>query len=372
MLTLEVADSLESLESLQADWNELLERCSDATIFQTWEWAYSWRRHFDQDARPMVLAVRDSGKLIGLAPLEIVIMTGGFRCLRLMATDSSDYMNFLLDDQMADQTLSIIADWLETHLQLWDVMDLHQIPESSLLLRPGVFGGNGRLVARKLAQETCHFISLPSTWDSFLATLGTNTRRDVRANERAIFKNFESVEVRQAEGPLIDEFMNAFFTLHSKRWEDRGEAGLVADQRMRDFCLEVSHRTAKEGRLALFGLRLNDEIEAVWFGFSLRDKAYPYLGGFNSEPEFRKFSLGATLMAFAVRNAIEAGFAEYDLLRGEETYKARWNAQLRRCYRLIVRHDGARSCVASWSLLIQRSIGHRTRSIVYKALSLFR
>ena len=61
---------------------------------------------------------------------------------------------------------------------------------------------------------------------------------------------------------------------------------------------------------------------AAWYGWRLGERYSYYLAGF--EPRWSDASVGLLLLAHTVREAIEEGAVEYDLLLGEEAYKQRF------------------------------------------------
>src|SRR5438105_4444855 len=63
--------SEEMFDGLQSEWNRLLDRSSSDTVFLRWEWIHTWWTLFKAERRFYALAVRDQGRLVGIAPLYI-------------------------------------------------------------------------------------------------------------------------------------------------------------------------------------------------------------------------------------------------------------------------------------------------------------
>ncbi len=61
---------------------------------------------------------------------------------------------------------------------------------------------------------------------------------------------------------------------------------------------------------------------AAWYGWHVGDRFSYYQAGF--EPAWSRYSVGFLLLAETVREAIAEGAAEYDLLVGDEAFKARF------------------------------------------------
>jgi CelD/BcsL family acetyltransferase involved in cellulose biosynthesis len=79
------------------------------------------------------------------------------------------------------------------------------------------------------------------------------------------------------------------------------------------------------GLLRLNVLRLDGRAVAVYYGFTHRERAYYYLGGF--DPEFSALSPGTLAVAYAIEQALAEGVKTFDFLRGDERYKYLWGAE---------------------------------------------
>ena len=63
----------------------------------------------------------------------------------------------------------------------------------------------------------------------------------------------------------------------------------------------------------------------MFYGFAHHDTVYYYLSGY--DPDLEKISIGNTLVAHAVDEAIRDGAKVFDFLRGAEEYKYAWGAK---------------------------------------------
>src|SRR3546814_3057622 len=64
------AATLQQLEGLRADWQDLWSRDPTATPFQAPEWLISWWRHLG-GGELLPVDTRRDGRLVGLAPLSV-------------------------------------------------------------------------------------------------------------------------------------------------------------------------------------------------------------------------------------------------------------------------------------------------------------
>ena len=70
-MRVELIDDTERFRALRQEWDELLEQSAADCLFLTWEWLYPWWTHCADGRKLCLLAVRDGGDLIGVAPLAV-------------------------------------------------------------------------------------------------------------------------------------------------------------------------------------------------------------------------------------------------------------------------------------------------------------
>lgn len=364
MLEVLEINRLSELEALCPEWEDLLERSRNATIFQTPEWLFNYIR-FYKHGRPFILTVRDHGKLVALALLEIVSMYGvPFKRLQFMGTGATDYLDFILDQASEESALEALFNHLAQISSRWEIIDLQQIPQNSPSLPAWQrFQAPAGIEQNQLEQEDCPILPLPSSWDGFLAGLGKKTRWNIGYYERIARRDFE-YQIGPLSAEEIQEGMTALFTLHAARWRRRRLPGVLTGVKRQKFHRAVAAAFMKKGWLRLYALRLNGEIQAILYCFSYRGKGYYYLGGF--EPALSKYSLGTVLTAYAIRDSIESGLTEFDFLRGKEPYKARWTRESRMNYRILLRKKALRSRMAERIIHGEIRIEHSFKEAMYK------
>jgi CelD/BcsL family acetyltransferase involved in cellulose biosynthesis len=181
--------------------------------------------------------------------------------------------------------------------------------------------------------NTCPFIRLEGhTWESYLATLGSEHRYSFKRKWKRLQQDFA---VRLEEVTTEEQCLDAVslvIKLHNLRWQDRGGSDAFCSEAMAKFHREWAELALKRGWLRLFVLRLNDKPAACLYGFCYRQVFYFYQSGF--DPAFANYGVGLVTMGLAIKNALEAGATEYDLLHGDERYKSHWSHNSRDIGRL--------------------------------------
>jgi CelD/BcsL family acetyltransferase involved in cellulose biosynthesis len=181
------------------------------------------------------------------------------------------------------------------------------------------------------------------TWDSYLATLGSEHRYNFRRRLRQLTKRFDVrfEPVRQEEQRRTA--LERLVALHNLRWQTHGWSNAFCSPALLSFHEEISRLALRNGWLRLFTLWLDNEPAASLYGFLYKGVFYFYQSGF--DPRYASHSVGLITMGLAIQNAIEEGAEEYDLLHGAEPYKFHWAHEARELVRLELYPSGARGTV---------------------------
>jgi CelD/BcsL family acetyltransferase involved in cellulose biosynthesis len=316
----------ETLTTLRAEWDALLEGCPQATIFQSWEWNEAWWHTLGQRQQLFVLQARECGQLVGLAPFCIRRVSGTpLRRLTFLGTGVSDNLDVLAVPERVQEVCTAFLAYLDAS-QAYDLADWHELQPLALLRQVLVNGPPPRAewTCRWQLQEPCLTIALPSTWETYVAQLG-KLRRNLGYYRRLLKRRCASVEFRLAAQEELGEAMEALFALHQQRWQMRQLSGHLGSRPIQAFHRQVADRFQARGWLRLYLARVQGRIIGVEYGWRFRDRYASYLGGF--DPAWEGFRVGTLLIGEAIRQAIIEGCPIFDWLRGSEPHKVAWGAR---------------------------------------------
>jgi CelD/BcsL family acetyltransferase involved in cellulose biosynthesis len=329
MLTCSSPELVEDLEALRPQWDRLWREDPQATPFQSPQWLLPWWKHLGQ-GRLRTLTLRDEdGRLVGLAPLYLHTDAAGRRHLFPIGIGTTDYLGLLArpgkQREVAAAAWERVAGWDE-----WDVFVFPQLRRGAALLElaPDVVQGEPNPVL-DLSAGTA---SIPK---ATRANLRTCRNRAARVG---------TIVARCAQAGEIAHYLDALARLHTRRWQERGLPGVLADQAVCAAHAEAAPQLHAAGLLRLHGLWLDDELVAVLYALfdsvpSHERRCCYYLSGF--DPRHAFFSPGSLLLAHAIEQAAAEGATAFDFLRGAEPYKYRWGAVDRPMFTVSVPHRAA-------------------------------
>ncbi len=323
-MTLTVAQ--EGFDEIWADWESLLSECSQPTVFQTPLWHRAWWDEEEGEAELRLVAIRDSGVLVGVAPL----MYRDDTLMSLGDPDLWDYQTFVTARGRESELYQELFDYLAE--QPWNKMELSSLPEGSpsLELIPEMARSKGYSVDVS-EQDVSPGLPLPSSWDDYLAGLSKKGRHELRRKFRRL-ENNGTYEVYSVDGALsLDGSLDDFFRMMR---DSRQDKAMFLTPKREQFFRHMAEEMARADVLRLFFMEVSGERVASVMCFDYGQVRFLYNAGYN--PEYAPLSVGLLLKSTCLQQAIEQDMGYFDFLRGDERYKYELGAQVVQVYRMVV------------------------------------
>lgn len=309
------------LASLRPAWTGLWQRDPAATPFQSPDWLIPWWRHFGE-GELRVLTLCRAGELIGVFPCYIYNSPGpGPRKLLPVGVSTSDYIDGSFDPQCSAEEIAAGLELLLADPD-WDELWFPQLRHNSRLcaalrqLRSsGCYEHEG--------ERTSRVKPVPPS------QLPPKLRKNV-ANYRNRAQRGGRLELVRADPSNWGAAFDTLCSLHSRRWREAGESGVLADPRVLAWHREAIPALLETGTARLSSLCLDGQSLAVLY--SLVDPPsraartqYCYLIGFS--PDYAELSPGTLLLAAILDEAAKESISTVDFLRGDEPYKDLWHPE---------------------------------------------
>lgn len=315
-ITCEVLDRRDAIDAIAREWGALLERsrCNRAFGGPAWYLAAldAW-----PDLSPLVIAARRSGRLVGVFPLAWHAQESTAR----FATVLSDYNDLVVadGDAAAARRLMLFARARFSRLDLTCIR-----ADSNCVL------AEGRAVVLVEKKFTCPTADLSAGYDGWFAARSPGFRRELSLVIRRAARN--GIRARRLD-PQRDGAVDpgAFFlAMQRARFGERSL--FLRDPAAQGFATAMLPALWRDGTAPLFGLWAGDQLIGLNICMLGADSVGNWNAGFVAD--FATYSPGMLMADAAVREACALGLAEFDYLRGLETYKLRWCSGRREIGRL--------------------------------------
>ena len=319
----EIFTDSNAFEELAPEWDNLLERSVNAPFFMRHTYQSIWWKYLGNDDLVLIAIRTDEGQLVGLAPLYAKTNAAGQRELTFVGcVDVSDYLDLMVDGDYVDDVYNALLNCLAE--LSWDKMYLCSLSEKSLThTRFAELIGERDWNNEVREQDVCPVITLPDSWDDYLAGIKKKQRHEIKRKIRKIENEAETRWYVIESVDEIDEAMDRFIVLHQKSTQDKED---FWSDNLIQFFKELTHRLAEEGWLKLYFIEVNGVDAAAMLCFDYKNEFLLYNSGYDPE-QFAQLSPGNVLTSYTIQHAIELGRSRYDFLRGDEVYKFRFGAE---------------------------------------------
>ena len=246
----------------------------------------------------------------------------------------SDYLGILCHPAREEAVVESLADYLvenafddEPDAMRWDLLDLDGIDAEDRTMSALVdrLAASGCSVHRR-AGMNCWRMELPTDWESYLASLGKNLRRDMRRLERNLLDTDRVVlhrVKRLDELPAGDGHSRRFAPAAAQdRWAKRA---VLLPPGFWPSIRDVVPELLRHGQLQFYWLELDGKPVAAEFQLVGNGVLYEYQSGI--DPAAMEHQPGKLINVAILRQAIAGGYRAFDFLRGDEPYKARLRRQ---------------------------------------------
>lgn len=328
-------ENLVDLEAIQPEWDVLAGDC----VFRSWSWQTTWWRHYGEGNSRRQLAVllaytddgRDAASLRALLPCYVDASWRHGRVLRLLGDGEacSDHVGLLAPGSTVSTSVGASAiEAIAQHLadrDDWDLLDFAgvDVEDESTAALFELLASRDCTSSRLLA-DRCWAIDLPQSWDEFLALQSKSHRKQLRQLERRVLQSARSSWRAVHSSATFADAWTTLVDLHQRRRQSLGEPGCFASQPWAAFQWDVAQQLLKSGRLRLSTLELDGQPVAAEYHFAAGRTTFAYQGGV--EPNRLGDEPGQLSTLCTIQQAIAEGHSRFDLLRGDEPYKAHWRA----------------------------------------------
>lgn len=295
----------------------------------------SWWIEHAASGTPTLIVCTVGDELVGGAAFEVDrIGAGPLSVERVRSLGQGvlapDHLDLIAAREHHRAVARAVAQWLRRRGQR--VVDLDGLAAEGTLA--------ALLAPHETDRVTSPYADLSVGAEKYLAARPGKVRSTVTRSARRFERAGARVERVGGRPDEIQEALDDLARLHDHRWAD-GSPFLKGWDR----CRAALAAGAAHGDVALHVLRdERDETVAVEVDLVLGGRVGFYQAGRRTDREWR--GCGSVVRAHVIGSAAEAGAVEYDLLRGDEPYKADWATDRREIVHCIM-NRGALAAVAT-------------------------
>ena len=350
-LQCEVVSSFEALEALEPEWNSLLDRTGQHSIFLQYEWMSSWWSVFATDRHTLsVLLIRTSpmhgNKLVGIAPFQLIksIKPVDPKLCFVGAGEPKDsevvseYLDLFALPEFESAVVKLVSDWIGNN-PAWSSFECRDFAESALIYQ--VVHQLNTTYPGRLRKERWSF-GIPLRTDTkLLDRLTPSRRKRLERTIRAIEREDELVRAEAHSADTLARHFSILKDLHKERWNSQGKNSIFDDDRFTQFHEQVLDKLYPQGLANITVFSMGDKPVAALYLYFSDSTVYYYQSGFKTENANRFMPLSNAHRIEIEQQAL-LGRTQYDFMRGEDdSYKAEFGCdKMQLYYARVHRHKG--------------------------------
>ncbi len=333
-----------ALADLAGEWDDLVSSQPLPSGF-----LHSWWVDHAAGGTPAVLVCRDGDRLVGGAAFELdrVGPGAGLARVRMLGQGplAPDHLDLVAAPGAHLAVARSVTGWLRRRGSR--MLDLDGLAAGGTLA--AVFEDH---VVDRVAAPVAE---IGDDAEAYLGSLPGQLRNTVkRAGRRLEKAGADVVTVDGSDPEAVERALGDLARLHDHRWAD--ESGFLSSwERFAD----AASTGIEQGSVLVHQLvDVDGSVVATELDLVAGGSIQFYQAGRRTEHEWR--GAGSVLRAEVIRRAVAQGLSEYDLLRGDEAYKAGWATDRRELVRVRVGIGvGGRGALAAAAL--SRAVSQRRR-----------
>ncbi|HEX3771684.1 MAG TPA: GNAT family N-acetyltransferase [Polyangiaceae bacterium] len=193
-----------------------------------------------------------------------------------------------------------------------------------------------------------YVLDLAPSWDDFRKGLKRNIRESLRHCYNSLKREDIRFEMDVAESPeAVRRALDFFLPLHAMRasmTETVVHPNRFEHPALQRFLYDVCDRLAARGAVRVFQMKIGGAVVATRIGFIAGKSLYLYYSGF--DPRWAKYGVSTTVVAEAIKVAIDLGLETVNLSIGTDVSKTRWGARPVEYHEAVETHPRVRSQIA--------------------------
>jgi CelD/BcsL family acetyltransferase involved in cellulose biosynthesis len=321
--------------AIRPEWDQLVDELALPSPFQSWQWNWTWWKHFGRRQHLQILAFRQGGRLVGIAPYfrkRIALPPLSMSALVPLGWEGygqgnglTEQWELLFPPHLQEELLVALTRWLRR--EPWTAALLpgchEELPLTSWMQGHVAYRGHDVVFTYR---------RLPARWDDLLQGLGKSMRDNVKYYPRLMQRHGHTFSFKVAQTPAeLTAWLPVLFDLH----RERAHANMSVRHpdyfeitNRRAFMTELGPLLAGAGQLRIGVLLIDNQPVAAQMWLERGRVMFVYYSGYRMEWAAHSVALITTMECF--RDGMRRGIDQVEFLAGGGFPKERWGTKSRK------------------------------------------
>lgn len=326
---IQIVNGLKEFEEFREQWDSLNSRGEDHCVFSSFDWVKNIVETLCGNSNFICILIFNANKkiLIGGLPLLIRkknVLGKNRRVLQHATSVCTDFSVVLCCQNSEVCQREVIKKITESILSMsdqWDILHFDNLSTGSAAANLFRHYLSRRFQLSSYVNVTNPITNLEINFED------SKNIRDLKRREKKLRTEFENVEF-VINGEVNNTIYEAMLNNHRSTFPGIG----FNNKENQVFFLKIIDRVSENIEFSY--LTLNGKFAAGHFGFKNSSKIFYYVPTYDKG--FSKFGVGQLLLWKMIQEYKSKGFNEFDLLRGDESYKDYWLTDVRSNFSVIL------------------------------------
>ena len=307
---------------LEPSWSELLGRSQRNSFFLSHAWfRCCWPD--DPDTKPLILLIREGGRLVGIAPLQLRHTTWRIfpvRMVDLMHNQDSPFADVILARTESKAVFHAVIEHLVT-VSGWHLLSFNKLTQGSETdaLLSGLLDTRPHL---RTGDAVSPVLISDGTWSEFWSSRTQRFRKTVR-NVINRLERLGQVSVEDlGSSATPTQCLDIFRRVAQRSWKANLPVSILRNPSVARFFEELTQTLRARAQLRFWVLSIDGEPVATEYHVQDGDAVYALRSDFDER--LRDASPGAYLNYAITRSYFDEGVRRYEMGPGDAEYKRRW------------------------------------------------
>ncbi len=336
MYSIEMIDRFDQFTKLEESWNKLISTGSNEVPFTTFEWFYSWWKAFGEKNNMLILIIKEGDDVVAIAPFmktSVKLCMIPVSAISFMDSFHAGRMGIIMNADKPE-IMRLLLSYLRTHHAAHNVLLFNPIEKNSLtdrIIKTALNRENFMLKEAK--SDFSPYIPISGTWEQYLGGRSRNFRHKLNRISNLFIKTGGYEIVLSTTPAGLDDV----FDISRRTWK-YGEKTAIANNPLNmRFYRILAQTMAEKNWLKIWVLKLRGKPIAFQYALDYKNRIFGLKIGFDQA--YEKLSPSKFLAKHIIQYCFEKGYAEFDMIGKNDSYKMDWTNSIREHYKYIIFND---------------------------------
>ena len=360
-VTFSLCRNVDEFPSLFVEVEQLFDRATVRNPYFSPEWIEAWWKRRDPREKPLIVLARNGkGRLEGFWPFverPAILWSKG---LWPMVYDEANYFVPIATDLGMESLCIGLKEQLKEFQFFWIPLMNDSFWNKYWV---GETTSSAFLHITRVPRKTSILEAGSGSFDDYWAgKMGTKSRKSLRYDQKALSEQGDCVVEVATDEKDVRMMLPGSCLVEVNSWKSEQVTGLFSIRGKRAFFFDLLPKLAKNGRVRLTMIRVNDE--PVAWEVDLLDRDFLGIHNLSFDQNWKKYSPGKQLMEKNLRRAWEEG-RRVDFLPGNLDYKEKVATRVEPVRELHLFRKSLRGYLAKrlieWNMKVRKKIILRSK-----------